>query len=220
MDKQADPPGVELPELTPKQELFVAEYLQRFNATEAAIAAGYSKRSARSIGSENLSKPAIATRIRARLDEAGASADEVLRRLTDHLRGTMADFVKVDAKGNVAPDLRRARVLHKLHLVESFTFERETRTFGSGDEATTVVTESIRLGLYSAQAAAQLLGKHHRLFDRALEGDWQREMEKAGLDPADEFDQLVRRYAATLRADETGDGGDAGGGVGGSTAAG
>jgi phage terminase small subunit len=42
--------------LTPKQELFVREYLVDFNATQAAIRAGYSKDTARQIGSENLSK--------------------------------------------------------------------------------------------------------------------------------------------------------------------
>jgi phage terminase small subunit len=45
--------------LTPKQERFVAEYLIDLNATQAAIRAGYSSKTAKVIGSENLSKPAI-----------------------------------------------------------------------------------------------------------------------------------------------------------------
>ena len=45
--------------LTPKQQIFCLEYLKDMNATRAAIAAGYPKNSARSIGSENLSKPDI-----------------------------------------------------------------------------------------------------------------------------------------------------------------
>jgi phage terminase small subunit len=40
--------------LTPKQRLFVAEYLRDFNATRAAITAGYSKKTAHTIGWENL----------------------------------------------------------------------------------------------------------------------------------------------------------------------
>jgi len=44
-------------QLTPKQEIFCNEYLIDFNATRAAIAAGYSERTARSIGAENLTKP-------------------------------------------------------------------------------------------------------------------------------------------------------------------
>ena len=47
--------------LTTKQELFVSAYCSNgFNATQAAIEAGYSADSAREIGSENLTKPDIA----------------------------------------------------------------------------------------------------------------------------------------------------------------
>ena len=50
--------------LTSKQEMFCAEYLVDFNATQAAIRAGYSKKTAASIGHENLTKPGIVKRIR------------------------------------------------------------------------------------------------------------------------------------------------------------
>ena len=46
--------------LTEKQARFVAEYLVDLNATEAAIKAGYSEKTAYSIGFENLRKPEIA----------------------------------------------------------------------------------------------------------------------------------------------------------------
>ncbi len=49
--------------LTDKQELFAREYLKDLNATQAAIRAGYSEKTARATGSENLSKPDIADRI-------------------------------------------------------------------------------------------------------------------------------------------------------------
>jgi phage terminase small subunit len=45
--------------LTPKQKKFCNEYLIDFNASRAAIAVGYSKKTAYSIGSENLKKPEI-----------------------------------------------------------------------------------------------------------------------------------------------------------------
>lgn len=45
--------------LTPKQQLFVDEYLIDLNATQAAIRAGYSEKTAYSIGDENLKKPEI-----------------------------------------------------------------------------------------------------------------------------------------------------------------
>ena len=46
--------------LTAKQQRFVDEYLKDLNATQAAIRAGYSKKTAASIGQENLTKPEIA----------------------------------------------------------------------------------------------------------------------------------------------------------------
>lgn len=49
--------------LSHKQQRFVDEYLVDGNATQAAIRAGYSRRTARQIGSENLSKPYIAEAI-------------------------------------------------------------------------------------------------------------------------------------------------------------
>lgn len=49
-----------MPELTDKQRAFVLEYLKDKNATRAAIAAGYSAKSAYSIGSELLRKPEVA----------------------------------------------------------------------------------------------------------------------------------------------------------------
>lgn len=45
--------------LTPKQKRFVAEYIVDLNATQAAIRAGYSEKTANRIASENLSKPVI-----------------------------------------------------------------------------------------------------------------------------------------------------------------
>ncbi|GBR15496.1 terminase small subunit [Gluconobacter frateurii] len=46
-------------DLTPKQARFVEEYLVDLNATQAALRAGYSQKTAAKIGSENLQKPEI-----------------------------------------------------------------------------------------------------------------------------------------------------------------
>ena len=50
--------------MTPKQERFVAEYLIDGNVTRAAVVAGYSLKTAASIGSENLTKPEIIEAVR------------------------------------------------------------------------------------------------------------------------------------------------------------
>ena len=55
--------------MTAKQELFIREYLVDFNATQAAIRAGYSSRTAYSIGNELLRKPEISQAIDAAMTE-------------------------------------------------------------------------------------------------------------------------------------------------------
>lgn len=56
--------------LTVKEQLFITEYCIDFNGTRAAIAAGYSKKSACEIASENLRKPHIRKNVRDNIDEA------------------------------------------------------------------------------------------------------------------------------------------------------
>lgn len=55
--------------LTKKQELFVKEYLIDLNATQAAIRAGYSKKTAMQIGEQNLRKLVIAAAIQEAMDK-------------------------------------------------------------------------------------------------------------------------------------------------------
>lgn len=73
--------------LNPKQTRFVAEYLIDSNATQAAIRAGYSKRTAYSIGAENLKKPEIAAAIAAGSSQIAGrldiTAEKVLRDIED-----------------------------------------------------------------------------------------------------------------------------------------
>lgn len=59
--------------LTPKQARFVDEYLVDLNATQAAIRAGYSAKTARAIGYENLTRPNIALAIEAKRKELAAA---------------------------------------------------------------------------------------------------------------------------------------------------
>lgn len=69
--------------LEPRQECFVREYLIDLNATQAAIRAGYSEKTARYIGHENLTKPhiqaAIAKAQQERAERTGITADRALR---------------------------------------------------------------------------------------------------------------------------------------------
>lgn len=85
--------------LTEKQKRFIDYYIETGNATEAAIRAGYSKKTARSIGSENLTKldKFIKSKIEAKDKERIASQDEVLEYLTRVMRGEEKDQFDLDA---------------------------------------------------------------------------------------------------------------------------
>lgn len=73
--------------LNPKQQRFVDEYLIDLNATQAAIRAGYSAKTAAETGYENLRKPQIAAAVAARQAKASARAESsreyVLANLTE-----------------------------------------------------------------------------------------------------------------------------------------
>lgn len=87
--------------LTPKQQAFADYYIETGNATEAAIKAGYNKKTARQIGSMNLTKVDIKQYIEERLskieDERIAKGEEVLQYLTKVMRGEEKDQFGLDA---------------------------------------------------------------------------------------------------------------------------
>ena len=105
--------------LTPKQKAFAEYYLEYGNATEAAKKAGYSERSAGSIGEENLKKPEISAYIGQRLAQQDAnrvaSADEVLQFYTAVMRGEIKDAFGLDA--GLSERLKAADSLYKRHAV-------------------------------------------------------------------------------------------------------
>lgn len=90
-------------DLTPKQKRFCEEYLIDLNATQAAIRSGYSPKTARSVGAENLTKPNIknfiAERLKAIDDAKIMDAVEAMRMLTSIARGELEQDV-YDMFGN------------------------------------------------------------------------------------------------------------------------
>lgn len=75
--------------LTDKQKRFIEEYLVDLNATQAAIRAGYSEKTAYSIGEENLKKPEIKRAIEeAQLNRSSRvqiTQDDVIRMLIENI---------------------------------------------------------------------------------------------------------------------------------------
>lgn len=97
--------------LTIKQKRFADEYIISGNATEAAIKAGYSKKTATEVGYENLTKPHIKKYINAHLADLESSKiatqEEVLQYLTSVVRGeSLSEEIVVEGVGDGRSEAR------------------------------------------------------------------------------------------------------------------
>jgi phage terminase small subunit len=145
--------------LTDKQRAFINAYITNgFNATQAALTAGYSVRQS---GAENMSNPVIREAIDAYFAEHAMSAKEVVARLTDHARGDLGDFLD-DTTGAI----NWSKAKGKTALIKRIKRKTETTRDKDGIETVTLDEE---LELHSPQFALQLLGKHHGLFVDKME---------------------------------------------------
>lgn len=111
--------------LTPKQKAFCDYYIECANATEAAIRAGYSKKTAKVIGAENLSKPYLSQYIAQRMkqieDKRIAKAEEVMQFFTSTMRGEVKDQFGLDPtlsdRLDAAKQLQKRYGLDKVALI-------------------------------------------------------------------------------------------------------
>ncbi len=141
--------------LSKKQRIFIDEYLKCWNATRAAIKAGYSEHSARTIGCENLTKPNISEEIQRRLDESAMSADEVIQAVGEIGRADISDFIEIDEKtGRIKNiDFSKAKKAGKLHLIKSIT----------------PTANGLKVELHDRMRALELMGKRYKLFTDRVE---------------------------------------------------
>ena len=102
--------------LTKKQRVFIEEYLQCWNATEAAKRAGYSKRTAYSQGQRLLKKAETSQAISKRISEKAMSADEVLIRLGQMARSDIGEFMDIGSMSFMV-SLQTAKELGLTHLI-------------------------------------------------------------------------------------------------------
>lgn len=145
--------------LTAKQQRFCDEYLICLNATQAAIRAGYSKKTAKQIGQENLTKLDIKEYIEKRMEEKEkeliADQDEVMKYLTSVMRREMTESVVVTLskeKSTYVPD-------------ENGTMRKQTVK----EDIPQVVEIPARLS--DANKAAELLGKAYGIYTDKIEAD-------------------------------------------------
>jgi phage terminase small subunit len=149
--------------LNRKQQRFVDEYLIDLNATQAAIRAGYSQATARQIGAENLSKPAIADAIAAAQEErsrrTAITADQVMAELAKIGFANTMDFMRVGSDGDPHIDFSELTREQAAALAEVVV---EDFKDGRGEDARDV--RKIRFKLHDKLGALSKLGQHLGMF--------------------------------------------------------
>lgn len=141
--------------LTGNQLAFCREYLRNgCNGTRAAIAAGYSAKSASSLASEMLRKPKIAAQLARGLELKGVVPESVKNLYAEHMHGDVADY---------APWIRGERTLEELRdidgidtrIIRSATVSRVVKEGRGGS----ITTTNRKLELYDAQSASGQMAK-------------------------------------------------------------
>ena len=155
--------------LTSKQQRFCDEYLVDLNATQAAIRAGYSKKTAKQIAQQNLTKLDIQEYIKKRMAEKEdaliAKQDEVLQTLTRVLRRQEMDTVVVTCKER------------------SSGYDENGKKVIVEKEIPRVVQIPTRVN--DLNKAAELLGKRYGLYTEKIETDVDMEL-NINIDYGDE----------------------------------
>ena len=137
--------------MTPKQQRFVEEYLIDLNATQAAIRAGYSARTANEQGARLLANVSVRSAIAAakskRSEETQVNAAWLLARLAQESVADLADLY--DERGNVKP-VKDWPIIWRQGLVAGV----EVETIGAGAGIVTKIKISDRI------KRLELIGKH------------------------------------------------------------
>lgn len=143
--------------MTAKQMRFCDEYLIDLNATQAAIRAGYSKKTARVIGQENLTKPAIKEYIEKRMAEKEAELvadqNEVMKYLTSVMRREKTESIVVTLSKETSKFVRDD--------------EGKMRKQTTKEEIPQIV--EIPAKLSDSNKAAELLGRAYGLYSDRVE---------------------------------------------------
>ncbi len=178
--------------LTEKQKRFCQEYLIDLNATQAAIRSGYSKKTARKIGQENLTKPVIQKKIKEAIEErkerTEITQDKVIYELALIAFSDLADYIDIDENtGVIIAKTFKKMEKGKSRALESIKEDRAIKEDADGKQVT--VYDKVTFKLHSKIKALELLGKHLGMFvDKFDVGD---ELKKI----------LIKRIITTERPD-------------------
>lgn len=151
--------------MTPRQQRFVEQYVVDLNATQAAIRAGYSPKTAKQIGSKLLTKIDIQEAVAVRQIElskaTGVTAQRVITELAKIGFANMEDYMRVDENGGATMDLS-ALTRDQAAAISEVT--SETVIMGHGDDVEPIRKSKIKL--HAKQSALEMLGRHLGVFEK------------------------------------------------------
>lgn len=154
--------------MTNKQQQFCKEYLVDLNATQAAIRAGYSKKTAANIGNENLIKPEIQQEISKqfakRCKGIDLKAEEVLTELKSLGMSDITDYVEW-SQGRVVLKPSKDIPKHKLKAVKEISSKN------------TMHGTDITIKLWDKNSALEKLGRYFSLFTGITTEDLETEIQ-------------------------------------------
>lgn len=151
--------------LTPKQQIFVREYLKDMNATQAYLRAGYktSEDVAGVMGGKLLKKPRIAAAINhvlgSRLSSLDINNDTILREIALMAFGNIFDFIRVQADGTAYVDLSKL-TREQAAAIQELSFEEGMDSSGGGVKP----IKKVKFKLADKKGSLELLGKYLKLF--------------------------------------------------------
>jgi len=160
--------------ISPKQKRFIQEYLVDLNATQAAIRAGYSQRSAKQHADAMLSRPHIAAAVakaqQRRADRTEITQDMVLRELA---KIGFSDIRKVVRWGNTTvrtevddEGKEVEKAYHGIALVDSSEIDDDT---AAAIAEVSEGREGLKVKLYDKARALVDIGKHIGMFKERVE---------------------------------------------------
>lgn len=150
--------------MTDKHARFVAEYLKDFNATQAAVRAGYSAKTAKQQGSRLLTNVDIAAAIAAAKSKAVVSADLTAARVLEELRRLAFHDIRTlfDTNGNLRP-------IHDLEPEEAAALAGVEVIIKNAKAGDGVTDEIHKIKVWDKSRALEMLCKHFGLLTEKVE---------------------------------------------------
>jgi phage terminase small subunit len=149
-------------ELNQKQEIFCNEYLVDLNATQAAVRAGYSEKSANEQAGRLLVNASIQARIselmQERMSRLNIDQDKAVKELTKVVLAKMSDVADFDG------DCLKFKSIEEIDKNEI-----DSSVIESIQSVDTKFGKSIKLKLHSKMAAMDILFKHLGLYKKPEE---------------------------------------------------